>query len=915
MLLSREDVLSYKKAKFNNIGAFTKSMQVDELMSRELNIKYLRNEGFKRYQCKKCGAYFWSSVPRDTCTESPCGGYKFLKEQMFKREYGIKEMRDTFINFFRERGHTPIKRYPVVARWRDDVFLVNASIYDFQPHVTSGLVEPPANPLVISQPCIRMVDIDSVGKTGRHLTGFEMMAHHAFNYKDKFVYWKDETVRYAIEFLQSLGAKKKDIVLKEHPWFGGGNAGASLEVIVGGLELATLVFMNLREDSNGDVEIDGIKYSEMPLKIVDTGYGLERFVWVSRMSPTIYDAIYPDMISMLMEEAKIERGEKEDEILLKLAYHSPKIEVMGEKKFVGEFVKIAGITRDYYNRYIVPIQKIYTLVDYTRSLSFMLTDGIIPSNIQAGYLARLLIRRSLNIIKDLKIPFSLYDLVEIHVNNFRDVMDRSMLPTIKEELKLEKERYEKTLARGRELVKRMMKKKKSISVDDLILLYDSHGILPEIVQKIGKEKEMKIEVPENFHSLVAKRHEKAKKEEKKEKREYDYPSTKLLYYKDSYIRKFEAIVLGCENNEVILDQTAFYPEGGGQPSDRGKIIVDGIEYSVMDVQKYGDVVVHRINGCIEKGKKIKGFLDWDRRERLMRMHTAEHILLASARRVLGKHIWQHGTQKGVYESRFDIAHYKTVSRDEIKKIEREALRIITANLDVNAKFMDRRDAENKYGFVLYEGGIPPGKEIRVVKIDGYDVEACGGTHVKKTGEIGFLKIIKTERIQDGVTRIIYSAGLSALENVQEMEDTLIQISHLVNSDTRGAVKKIRGLMDEMKALRKEKERLIKEKIQIMAEEYVKQAKNGKLVLKVNVSREEMQEIVHLLSKKLDEVTLISMSGDIMVYSRSGKAREIATEIAKVMDGRAGGKRDFSQGKGNERKIGEGLKRAKEITGI
>ncbi len=890
-------------------------MQIDELMEKELSIGYLRDLGFKRYKCKKCNSYFWSIVPRDTCTESPCGEYKFLKERIFKKEYDVKGMRSAFINFFKERGHTPIKRYPVIARWRDDVFLVNASIYDFQPHVTSGLVDPPANPLVISQPCIRMVDVDSVGKTGRHLTGFEMMAHHAFNYPDKFVYWKDETVRYAIEFLESLGVNKEDIVLKEHPWFGGGNAGASFEVIVGGLELATLVFMNMKEDPNGDIVIGDGRYTYMPLQIVDTGYGLERFVWVSKGSPTIYDAIYPEMIDFLMEEAKIERGEREDEILLKLAYHSPEIEIMGEKKFVEEFVRLAGITIDYYKKYIVPIQKIYALIDYTRSLSFMLTDGIIPSNIQAGYLARLLIRRSLNIISDLNSNLNLYDLVEWHVKNFADIMDTSMLPTVREELELEKERYEKTLKKGRELVKRMIKKKKKLDIEDLILLYDSHGILPDIVKKIGEEMGVKIEVPENFHSLVARRHEKRREEKKKEEREIKYPPTKPLYYEDSYLKEFEAKVIGCENGNLILDRTAFYPEGGGQPSDRGKIIYGGKEYVVLDVQKYGGVIVHKIPGCIPRGEKIKGVIDWERRERLMRMHTAEHVLLSAARKVLGKHVWQHGTQKDVYESRFDIAHYKGISRDEIKEIERVAMRIITSNLKVDARFMNRREAEDKYGFVLYEGGVPPGKEIRVVKIDGYDVEACGGTHVKRTGEIGFLKILRTERIQDGVTRIIYTAGLSALEKVQEMEDSLLNVSRIMNSTTANVVKKAENIVEELKKIRKEKDKLLNEKLRLLAERYMENAVEGKLVAKVDMNRGDMQVLMRILSENLDEIALIGENGDIMVFSRSGKARERAKEIAEVMEGKAGGKEDFAQGKGKREYVAKGLNKAKEIMGI
>ncbi|NPA75814.1 MAG: alanine--tRNA ligase [Euryarchaeota archaeon] len=884
------------------------------MLEKELNLDYFHREGFKRYRCKKCGAYFWSTVPRDNCTEAPCGTYKFLDVPLFKREFEIEDMRKYFIDFFKNRGHTPVRRYPVVARWRDDVFLVNASIYDFQPHVTSGLVEPPANPLVISQPCIRMVDVDSVGKTGRHLTGFEMMAHHAFNYPDNHIYWKDETVAYAIELLESLGVSREDIVLKEHPWFGGGNAGASFEVIVGGLELATLVFMNLRESESGPIEIDGVRYEEMPIKIVDTGYGLERFVWVSKRTPTIYEAIYPDMVNKMLSLTGIEMGEKEEQVLRLLARSSSLIESMGERRFMEYFIEQAGITREYYEKKIVPIQKLYAVVDYSRSLSFMLTDGIIPSNIKAGYLARLLIRRALKILDDFGNPISLYELVELHARRFADIMDTSMLPIIKEELELEEERYRATMKRGREIVKKMLKKG-ALTVDDLILLYDSHGLLPDVVQRIAAENGVTLEIPENFHALVAKRHEGGARKKKKETREYALPPTIKLYYRDPYMRSFEAKVIYSEGTEIVLDRTAFYPEGGGQPCDLGKIIYNGREIAVQNVQKYGDVVVHTLSEPVPEGAKIRGEIDWERRERLMRMHTAEHVLLAACRRVLGKHVWQHGTQKDVYESRFDIGHFRPISREEIKEIEKEAMRIITSNVPVEAKFMNRREAEDRYGFVLYEGGVPPGKEIRVVRIDDYDVEACGGTHVRSTGEIGFLKILRTERIQDGVSRIIYSAGLSALEKVQEMEDTLQSTATLLNAPVDAVSDKVQSLMEMWKAERREKENALKYKIGYVKQSVVSQAVDGRVAAVVDLDHKEMQKLMRELSQELSEVVLISKDGHIMVWSSEGNARELARRVAEAMHGKAGGRPEFAQGKGAQDRVNDGFNIAKQVMGL
>jgi len=267
-----------------------------------LDLEYFHEHGYIRKKCPKCGSYFWTKDPeQQVCGDAPCEEYAFLSQRFTDRPYSVDEIREAFLGFFERHGHTRLKRYPVVARWRSDIYLTIASIADFQPHVTSGQVKPPANPLVISQPCIRLNDLDSVGRTGRHLSNFEMMGHHAFNSPDEQIYWKNETVEYCHEFLKGLGITGESY--KENPWVGGGNAGAALEVVKGGLELATLVFMDLKEDPNGTVEVKGNLYSPNPLNIVDTGYGLERFVWASQEKPTIYDAIYPDIVEQVKAHA------------------------------------------------------------------------------------------------------------------------------------------------------------------------------------------------------------------------------------------------------------------------------------------------------------------------------------------------------------------------------------------------------------------------------------------------------------------------------------------------------------------------------------------------------------------------------------------------------------------------------------
>ena len=249
----------------------------------EVEIPFWEESG---HVCKTCiitGSRFWTrDQSRETCGDSTEDPYTFIGEpiidgfQILGKE--LKDaMRERFHDFFEKKGHSRVSPYPVVARWRDDIHLTIASIADFQPHVTSGLVPPPANPLVISQPCIRLTDVAAVGRSGRHLSTFEMMAHHAFNKSSEgsVVYWIDQCVRYCDEMLvESFGIDPNELTYVENPWSGGGNAGPALEVIVGGLELATLVFMNLEEHEEGDIEIKGLNYREMDLQIIDTGYGL-----------------------------------------------------------------------------------------------------------------------------------------------------------------------------------------------------------------------------------------------------------------------------------------------------------------------------------------------------------------------------------------------------------------------------------------------------------------------------------------------------------------------------------------------------------------------------------------------------------------------------------------------------------------
>ena len=796
------------------------------------DITYFEENGFLEKKCSKCGKTYWTrDSARETCGDAPCDHYTFIGQPIFSTPMNLTEMREYFLNFFEENGHTRINRYPVVARWRDDIYLTIASIADFQPNVTSGLVPPPANPLTISQPCIRLNDLDSVGRTGRHLTTFEMMAHHVFNNKSEEIYWKDKTIELCDQLLTGLGADSKEVTYIKNPWAGGGNAGASVEVMVGGLELATLVFMNLKEDKSGDIEVKGKMYKKMDNYIVDTGYGLERFVWASQGTPTIYDAVFPSIVEQLTDMAGMSHelsNPKYVEMFSNNARFAGIMDVSGSANLLELRKQVAdsiGMDVEELSRIMDPMEKIFAIADHTRCLAFMLIDGIIPSNVKAGYLARLVIRRTIRMMTDLGLNMPLFDLVSLHINSMTEYPEsENNIKTIEEILASEEEKYSQTIERGRKIIQkaavRYQEKGEKLPLKELMEIYDSHGIPPEIAKEAAKEVGVEVDFPDNFYSLIADMHSESGEKDSAES-EFKYaerlsrlPLTKRHYYEEPERMEFEAVILDVFDDCVVLDNTYFYPEGGGQEADRGMLMTGTFVYDVIDVQINNGIVIHKLDVedkelMINRGDMIICQVDKKRRMALSRHHTATHIINDAARKVLGDHIWQAGAQKTENRARLDISHYKHITPEELSKIELIANRTVMENKKIQFELLDRTAAEQKYGFGLYQGGIPPGKTLRIVKV-GSDIEACGGTHCLSTGVIGPIKILKTERIQDGVERLEYAAGEAAVSAIQENEKLLRTSSEILSIQPDILPQTVERFFDEWKELQKENEKLKEE---------------------------------------------------------------------------------------------------------
>ena len=282
---------------------------------------------------------------------------------------------------------------------------------------------------------------------------------------------------------------------------------------------------------------------------------------------------------------------------------------------------------------------------------------------------------------------------------------------------------------------------------------------------------------------------------------------------------FQAQVIGLSKEGLILDRTLFYPGGGGQPEDTGHITTGlGTKVRVLAARLVDHVVIHEVEDVTPFviGENVRGEIDIDRRQSLARHHTATHILLASIRGVLGNHIWQEGAQKGVESSRLDVSHYKKVTDDERKEIEQEANRVIMDDILVEQKWMDRNEAEQLYGFALYQGGVPPGAVIRIVRV-GADVQACAGTHMTSTGKVGPLRIMKTERIQDGVERFEFAAGIAAILYDQERDAIISKSSKTLRVPPEQLPSTTSRFFEEWKELGKENEELRERKAEFITE--------------------------------------------------------------------------------------------------
>ncbi|MDW8011195.1 MAG: alanine--tRNA ligase-related protein, partial [Sulfolobales archaeon] len=550
-------------------------------MGREniFRVRMFKEKGYSRQVCGSCKANFWGRLQRENCGDTPCTDYYFDEVRLKTPPLSLGEVREKFLKFFKDRGHEVVDPYPVVARWREDLYLTIASIAVFQPHVTKMIVKPPANPLVIAQPCIRLEDLGSVGYTiGRHLTNFIMGGHHAFNYPDEYIYFTDETVELATEFFtKHVGVPEEELSFKESWWEGGGNAGPCFEVSVGGLEVATLVFM-MYEVSDG-------KYVEMPLKIVDTGYGIERITWLTQRTPTAFHAVYGDLVSTYHKIMGIE--EPPVKLLQAVFKRAGRWDLRDPAQFESLKKLVSyelGLPEVEVFKYLDGAVLVYNALDHVKTALLMLSDGVVPSNTGEGYLARLVLRKVFRVLSKLGIGAdSVLKMFELQAQTWRSLYPRvsDNWNYVQEVVELEYRKFQELVERAPSIVRRYLSRgSPGLSLEDYVELYESHGLPPELVVEASLKLGYRVSVPKEFYSALASKRVKApiKKAEalpvprEVYERAVKLPAVEKLFHVDPYVREFKARVVDVIGDYVVLDRTAFYPEGGGQKADRGKIV-------------------------------------------------------------------------------------------------------------------------------------------------------------------------------------------------------------------------------------------------------------------------------------------------------------------------------------------------------
>lgn len=856
------------------------------------------------------------------------------------------QIRKEFIEFFKKKNH---KHFESASLIPDDpsLLLTVAGMVPFKPYFL-GQKEAPYPRITTYQKSIRTNDLENVGRTARHHTFFEMLGNFSFG-----DYFKEEAIVWSWEFVtEVLGLDKdklwvsvfttddeaeqiwiekcnfpKERIVRlgedENWWAAGptGSCGPCSEIHVdlgpayGGdensklgdegtdnrfIEIWNLVFTEWNRMEDGSLQ-------PLPKKNIDTGAGLERVTAMVQGKPNNFET---DLLFPLVEEAGRLTGAK-----------------YGEDKEKDFSLKV--------------------ITDHSRAVTFLINDGVVPSNEGRGYVLRRILRRAVRHGRLLgQSELFLYKMVdkvvEIMNEAYPDLNDN--LEHIKKVVKIEEEKFSRTLDQGIQLVNQEIEKVKSeggkkLSGEITFKLYDTYGFPYELTEEICEEKGVEVS-REEFEAKMEEQKEKARsaREVVMEKGQdsfieefYDkYGTTKFVGYETlKETAKLLSIREGKDGKTLmIFDATPFYGESGGQAADTGVISGNGFEGKVVDVQKQKGIFTHTVE--VIKGEAKEGaeyLLEVDEMNRVAtaKNHTATHLLHKALREVLGAHVQQAGSLVNGQRLRFDFNHYEAMTAEEIEKVENLVNEKIAESLCVTVRDMSMDEAKKEGAMALF--GDKYGDIVRVVKVDDFSIELCGGTHIDNIAKIGLFKIESENGVAAGVRRIEAVTGLGAYELVKRMERTLKEIAKTVKADEANVVERVEKMTETLRENSKEIESL-KAKITNYEAGSLNDAAeeiNGvKVVIKTfkDKTAEELRQMVDSLKDKLGSCVVVLASGEDKAIFAVGvtkdligkaKAGNLVKEAAQIAGGNGGGRPDFAQAGGKDAsKIEEAVAKVREI---
>ena len=849
------------------------------------------------------------------------------------------ELRSAFLEYFRSQGHQVVSSSSLVPHNDPTLLFTNAGMNQFK-DVFLGAEKRAYNRATTAQRCVRAGgkhnDLENVGYTARHHTFFEMLGNFSFG-----DYFKQDAIRFAWEFLTGtlklpkerllvtvyetddeafniwaneigvpverivrIGDNKGAAFASDNFWQMGdtGPCGPCTEIFYdhgdhlwGGppgspeedgdrfIEIWNVVFMQFNRQADGTME-------PLPRPSVDTGMGLER---ISAIMQGVHSNYEIDIFQALIKKAA---------------------EIVG--------------TEDLSN------QSLRVIADHIRSCAFLVADGVMPSNEGRGYVLRRIIRRAVRHGRKLgATEIFFYKLAAELAVQMKDVAAEliAQLPLVERVLRIEEEQFVRTLDRGLLLLEDVLANlgdAKVIPGEVVFKLYDTYGFPADLTADVVREREIGID-EEGFKAEMEKQRARAKEASsfgvnynEVLKLDFETPftgykqlsekTTVVGIYKDGV--EVNGLIAG-EEAVVVLAETPFYAESGGQVGDSGILKVDDGIFAVTDTQKAGKAIIHKGYlelGTLEKGAEVEAVVDGERRQAIALNHSVTHLLHAALRQALGDHVTQKGSLVGAERMRFDFSHFEGLTMATIRRVEELVNAQIRANHDVSTELMDLEAAKSAGAMALF--GEKYEDDVRVVRMGDYSTELCGGTHAKRTGDIGFFKIIAESGIAAGVRRIEAVTGKGAIDFMHQLGEQIEEAAALVKGDQFSIADKVRQMMDKAKLMERELEQLkaklaaqagsnlLGQVIEINGQKVLIAALEGADPKSLRGMLDELKNqmksgVVLLATSSEDKVNLIAgVTNDLTAKVKAG---ELVNLVAQQVGGKGGGRPDMAQAGGTQ----------------